>query len=169
MQQLISELTGAVVLSDRAVRQLARVKQARREHVQAHGHDPTTRQLAAHTGLSVEQVENLIVAESRPRGLEERIGDPTGDSATFTEMLADPRAEDAYERVPRNLEVAKLPRLFSELNDRERRIVCARFGLDGPEQTLRQLGSDLGVSAERVRQIEERGLGKLRAAADVAA
>jgi RNA polymerase sigma factor (sigma-70 family) len=48
------------------------------------------------------------------------------------------------------------------LNERERTIIRARFGLDGPESTLRELGEQLGVSAERVRQIEEVSLAKLR-------
>jgi RNA polymerase sigma factor (sigma-70 family) len=51
------------------------------------------------------------------------------------------------------------------LNDRERMILRARYGLDGPEQSLRDLGEQIGVSGERVRQIEQRALGKLRSAA----
>jgi RNA polymerase primary sigma factor len=48
------------------------------------------------------------------------------------------------------------------LNERERTIICARFGLEGPESTLGQLGEQLGISAERVRQIEAVSLAKLR-------
>jgi RNA polymerase sigma factor (sigma-70 family) len=55
--------------------------------------------------------------------------------------------------------------LLGSLNDRERMILRARYGLDGPEQSLRDVAERLGVSAERVRQIEQRALGKLRAAA----
>jgi RNA polymerase sigma factor (sigma-70 family) len=52
--------------------------------------------------------------------------------------------------------------VLAVLSERERTIICARFGLDGPESTLRELGEQLGVSAERVRQIEEVSLRKLR-------
>jgi RNA polymerase sigma factor (sigma-70 family) len=162
MQQLVSELTRPVVLSDRAVRQLARVKEAKRVHVQAHGSEPTAGQLAAETGLDRVQVENLVAAERMPRALEEPIGRDDGAGATFGEMLADPRAEDAYDRVPRRVDMEKLPALLCRLSERERAIVCARYGLDGPEKTLRELGGTLGVSAERVRQIEQRALDKLR-------
>jgi RNA polymerase sigma factor (sigma-70 family) len=55
-----------------------------------------------------------------------------------------------------------LPAMLSALNERERTIVRARFGLDGRQRTLRELAGTLGVSAERVRQIEQRALGKLR-------
>jgi RNA polymerase primary sigma factor len=167
MQQLVSELTRPVVLSDRAIRQLARIKDARRAHLQRHGREPTTRELAEETGLRREQVEDLVVAERAPRGLEESVGGEDGGT-TFGELLADPLAEEAYERVPRNMQVEELPGLLDELDERESLIVRARFGLDGPEQTLRELAGGLGVSAERVRQIEHVALDKLRSAIAVA-
>ena len=77
MQQLVAEVTGPVVLSDRALRQLARVKDARRTHLQAGGHEPSTAELVETTGLSREQVENLVAVERTPRALEE----PTGEGA----------------------------------------------------------------------------------------
>lgn len=165
MQQLVSEMTRPVVLSDRALRQLARVKDAHREHMQENGREPTCGELADHTGLRREQVENLIAAERKPRALDEPVGGEDDGVGTFGELLADPRAEEAYDRVPRQLEAARLPDLLDGLSDRERAIVRARYGLDGPERTLRELATGLGVSAERVRQIEQEALGKLREAA----
>jgi RNA polymerase sigma factor (sigma-70 family) len=162
MQHLVSELTGAVVLSDRAVRQLARVKDATSNHLQTHGDHPTTGELAAETGLSTEQVEHLVAAERRPRALEEPVGDGEGGVATFGDLLADPAAEEQYDLAPPDIELQALAVLLRGLTARERTIVLGRFGLDGPERTLRDLGSDLGVSAERVRQIEERALEKMR-------
>jgi RNA polymerase sigma factor (sigma-70 family) len=61
-------------------------------------------------------------------------------------------------------ELAVLAPLVESLEDRERAIVCARFGLGRPVKTLREVGEVLHVSAERVRQIEEAALNKLRAA-----
>src|SRR2546421_5299734 len=69
MQQLVSELTRPVVLSDRALRQLARVKDARREHLQVHSREPSSADLAETTGLTRDQVENLLAVERAPRGL----------------------------------------------------------------------------------------------------
>src|SRR5207253_7791852 len=71
MQQLVAEMTRPVVLSDRALRQLARVKEARRAHLQAHKREPSAAELAAATGFTREQVESLIATERMPRGLEE--------------------------------------------------------------------------------------------------
>jgi RNA polymerase sigma factor (sigma-70 family) len=161
MQQLVSELTGAVVLSDRAVRQLARVKQAHRTHLQEVGSEPSLEDLSAATELARVQIENLLAAQQRPRGLEEPVAQD-GDRRTFGEMLADPSSEDEYERLPLRLGAQQVPDLLDRLDAREQAILRARFGLDGDEQTLRELAGTMGVSAERVRQIEERALDKLR-------
>ena len=166
MQQLVSQLTRPVVLSDRAIRQLTRVRDARRQHLQSHGSEPTCDELAAETNLGRSQVEDLIVAERSPRALDEPLRGEEGVGATLGDLLADPHAEDAYDRVPQRLAMEALPRLMDALGDRERKILCARFGLDGPERTLREVAGELGVSAERVRQLEQRALAKLRAAVD---
>lgn len=162
MQQLVSELERPVVLSDRALRQLASVRDARHEHVQRHGREPSCAELAAGAGLAREQVERLIAAERRPRALEEPVGAEADAGATFADLLADPAAEDAYDRVPGHAETAHLRPLLDALDPREHWIVTKRFGLDGPARTLRELARVLGVSAERVRQVEQVALDKLR-------
>ena len=165
MQQLVSELTRPVVLSDRAVRQLARVRNAEREHLQSHGKVPTLGDIADDTGLTRPQIEHLVAAARTPRALDEPLGGEESGS-TFGDLVCDPRAEDAYERVPARAQICELESMLDRLDGRERMIVRARYGLDGPERTLRQLALSLGVSAERVRQIERRALDKLREAAD---
>jgi RNA polymerase primary sigma factor len=164
MQGLVSQLTWPSVLSDRALRQLAHVKAAQRLRLQQDGREPTPAQLAEATGLRRLQVQQLLAAERRSRSLHEPAGGQDG-GVTLAEMLRDPRAEDAFERVPRDQEIAQLPQLLRRLTPRETTVVRAHFGLDGDEVTLRELGVTLGVSAERVRQIERDALGKLRAAA----
>ena len=165
MQQLVAELTGPVVLSDRALRQLARLNEVRRTRLEAHGREPSTAELAAEAGLTQEQVENLRAAQRTPQALEAPVLGEEGRIGTFGDLLVDPLAEDEYERVVSRLEVEELRGLLSGLSDRERAILRARYGLDGAERTLREIGSAHGLSAERVRQIEKRALGKLRAAA----
>jgi len=165
MQQLVAELTRPVVLSDRALRQLARMKDFHRAYVQAQGREPTHQELAAGTELSDEQVANLIASDQPARGLDEPVVGEEGTIGTFGELLVDPIAEDEYERALDDIELAQLRSLLSGLSERERSVLRARYGLDGgQERTLREIGGELGLSAERVRQIEQRALGKLRAA-----
>jgi RNA polymerase sigma factor (sigma-70 family) len=163
MQQLVAELTRPVVLSDRALRQLACLKDTRQCYVRDHGREPTLAELTAQSGLSVQQVQSLTTAERRPRGLEEPIGGPDETGGTFGDLVVDPCAEDAFDEVPLRLGIEDLPEMLDCLGERERLIVRARFGLDGEERTLRDLAEDLGVSAERVRQLEQGALEKLRA------
>ena len=165
MQRLVAELTRPVVLSDRALRQLARVNDAHRAQLQEHGREPSLMELAARTGLTREQVENLIAAGRTPRPLDEPVAEEEGRVGPLGDLVVDPLAEDEYERVVSRLEIEELRGLLSGLSDRERAVLRARYGLDGPEQTLREIGGAHGLSAERVRQIEHRALGKLRAAA----
>jgi RNA polymerase sigma factor (sigma-70 family) len=165
MQQLVAELTRPVVLSDHALRQLARLKDAHRKLKQASGEEPTTSQLADSTGLEPDQLANLIAVDRPPRGLEEPIHSEEGAIGTFGELIIDPLAEDEYERVVSHVAAGQLRDLLSGLSERERDVLRARFGLKGEAKNLRQIAEVLGVSPERVRQLESRALGKLRAAA----
>jgi RNA polymerase primary sigma factor len=165
MQQLVSELTRPAVLSDRALRQLAQLNDAHRRALGETGREPTRDELAAHTGLALEQVDNLLAADRPPRSTDEPVLGDDGAVGTFGDLLVDPLGEEEYERVLNAIETEELLALLAGLSDRERTIVRARFGLDGEEQSLRDIGAKLGLSAERVRQLEQRALGKLAAAA----
>jgi len=165
MQQLIAELTRPIVLSDRSLRQLSALKRAHNTYLTEHGHEPTADQLADQTGFSHTQVGDLVALDRVPRSLQESVRGPDGELGAFGELLVDPLAEDAYEQLLDDSEIEQVRALLGSLNDRERMILRARYGLGGPEQSLRDLGEQIGVSGERVRQIEERALGKLRSAA----
>ncbi|MEA2153977.1 MAG: polymerase primary sigma factor [Solirubrobacteraceae bacterium] len=166
MQQLVAELTRPVVLSDRALRHLARLKEAHRDALQQDGREPGRGELATRSGLSLEQVDDLLATERAPRSLEEPADGSGDDVGTFGELLVDPLADSAYEQVLESIEIEQLHALLAGLSDREREVLRARYGLDdaGDELSLRAVGARLGLSAERVRQIESRALGKLAAA-----
>jgi RNA polymerase primary sigma factor len=165
MQQLIAELTRPVVLSDRSLRQLSALKRAHHAYIAEHGQEPSADQLAKQTGLSHAQVGDLVALDRVPRSTEEPAAGSDGELGAFGELLVDPLAEDAYEQLLDHSEIEQIRALLGSLNERERMILRARYGLDGPEQSLRDLGEQIGVSGERVRQIEQRALGKLRSAA----
>jgi RNA polymerase primary sigma factor len=158
MQELVAELTRPVALSDHAVRGLARVKAARRAHVQIHGAEPTSGELAAATGLTGTQLDDLLAIDRRPQSFEE----PLGNGGTLADVVADPASEREYEHVLDRLE---LQGVADQLDERERAVLQGHYGLGQPPQTLSSLGARLGLTAERVRQIEANALEKLRQAA----
>jgi RNA polymerase sigma factor (sigma-70 family) len=162
MQELVAEVTRPVALSDHAVRGLAQVNAVRREHLQAHGAEPTRAQLAAATGFARAQLDSLLAIERPARSFEEPLG---GDEGTFGEIVADPGAEKEYERVLDNMEIQAVRGLADRLDERERRVLSGHYGLGRRSQTLGEIGADLGLTAERVRQIEVAALEKLRRAA----
>jgi RNA polymerase sigma factor (sigma-70 family) len=163
MQGLVAELTRPVVLSDRALRGLARLREAHGDALEESGSEPSHGELAERTGMSVEQVGDLMATERPARSLEEPLAGEDGIVGIFGDLLVDPLAEGEYERVLAGIEAEELHALLAGLSQRERDVLRARYGLDGEEESLRAVGRRLGLSGERVRQIEQRALGKLAA------
>jgi RNA polymerase primary sigma factor len=162
MQELVADLSRAVALSDRAVRGLAAVRAARGQLHESHGREPTVAELADAAGLSREQVESLLAADRPARSLEAPVRADDDSVGTLGDHIADPGAEEAFGVVLDDIELHHIETLANALTERERTVISAHFGLGEPAKTLAQVGSVLGVSAERVRQIEGGALGKLR-------
>ena len=163
MQQLVAELARPFVMSDRALRQLAEVKNAHAGLLRE-GRSGTLAELGERTGVEHSQLANLIAADRPPKALEEPIRGEEGDIGVFGELIADPLAEDEYERVISELTAEELRGLLAGLSERERSVLRLRYGMDEEPQSLRAIGGRMGLSTERVRQLESRALGKLRAA-----
>jgi RNA polymerase sigma factor (sigma-70 family) len=161
MQQLVAQVTRPIVLSDRALRGLARIRDARRDLAQQHGREPTTDEIATKAGLTRAQADDLLAIERPSRALEEPVGSLEG-TGTLADLIEDPEAESEYGKVLERIEIDQVRALTEDLSERERVILAAHYGLGRSAQTLREIGDDLGVSPERVRQLEERALAKLR-------
>jgi RNA polymerase primary sigma factor len=161
MQELVAQLTRPVALSDRAARDLARLRRARNEALQTCGREPTTEALSAATGLAPAQVDSLLATDRMPRGLQDRFGADHVSSPTIAETIVDPVAEQAYEKVLDDLEIDGVLGLTNELEDRERAVIRSHYGLGEEARTLSEIGAGLGLTAERARQIEAGALTKL--------
>ena len=87
MQELVAELTRPVALSDRAVRELAQVRRARSEHLQAHGVEPSPDELSRATGLTPTQLERLQASERTPRSTQEQLTREDESTATVGDTI----------------------------------------------------------------------------------
>jgi RNA polymerase primary sigma factor len=166
MQQLVAELTWPVVLSDRALRQMARVRAAERRFAQDHGRAPSPAELGEASGVGTDHLGLLLAAERAAHPLDERVAVERGAGSVLGDMVRDPAAEDPLERVPTRDAADRIGELLDALDERERLVLDHHYGLDRDARTLRDIASDLEVSPERVRQIEQGALEKLRSACD---
>ena len=153
MQEFVAELVRPVSLSDRAVRHLAHLRRARRDYQQTHRGEPTTEELSRATGFPLVQVESLQAAERSPREMDDQLA---------ADGIVDPAAEQAYQDVLDELEIEYVRDLTDELDERERAVIRAHYGVGEKAQTLSEIGAGLGLTAERARQIEVVALSKLR-------
>jgi RNA polymerase sigma factor (sigma-70 family) len=165
MQQLVAEVSRPIVLSDRALRELATVKRAGSAYSQRRGRDASVAELSGVTGISTNRIQSLLAIDRPARGLEEPLRSAEGATVTLVDVIEDPRAADELDRVLERFETRRLADLAGRLGEREREIVADHYGLGRPAQTLREIGGRLELSAERVRQIEEHAFEKLRATA----
>lgn len=164
MQELIGDLARPVSLSDRAVRDLAHIKTARADFLQAHGAEPSANELGVVTGFTGKQLGNLLATDLIPRGIDEPLGGQDDGGPTVGDAITDPAAEQEYQQVLDSIEIAEVTDLTEQLDARERDVLRAHYGLDQPSRTLSEIGGSLGVTAERARQIESHALHTLREA-----
>src|SRR5688572_13562753 len=125
------------------------------------GREPTDQELAEATGMTVLSLREMRNAAIRPASLDAPVGDD--ESSILSELVLDENAESPYEELETKTSVEMLTEIMSKLSPREASILSYRFGLDGgTEKTLEEVGRRFGVTRERVRQLQNASLGKLR-------
>jgi RNA polymerase primary sigma factor len=143
--------------------QVRRVQRSRRQLAQKLNRDPSTEEIARDSGLTSERVQELFELVEDPVSLETPVGD--GESMV-ADLIEDERSESPDGATAANARTVELTAAIERLNPRMKHVVLRRFGLDGrPPQTLEEVGQDLGITRERVRQLETRALRELRAVA----
>jgi RNA polymerase primary sigma factor len=127
------------------------------------GREPTDEELADEIGISSGKVSQLKRVSIRPASLDAPISDD--DSTEFGEIVGDEDAQTPFELFRDKNMRGELSELLEVLNDRERKIIFKRFGLDGGKpETLEEIGKKFGVTRERIRQLQNIALAKLRGA-----
>jgi len=125
------------------------------------GHEPSDEELADEMGMTAARVRQMRQAAVRPASLDAPIGDD--DSNNFSDVVQDENATSPYDNLEDKTVTGMLQDMVKHLNDREATILRYRFGLDGgTEKTLEEVGVKFGVTRERVRQIQNLALRKLR-------
>jgi RNA polymerase sigma factor (sigma-70 family) len=130
-------------------------------YLEKYGREPTTEELAADTGLKPDMIRNLFSMVIRTYSLETIIDDE--GRLTLEEIIPDTAGEEplgAYEQTKRVEEIASW---LETLSTDERKVMIMRFGLDGGDpKTLDSIGKTFGVTRERIRQVEQKAINKLR-------
>ena len=140
--------------------QVRRMMRARRQLAQRLDRDATTKELADESGLPESRIEQLLDLVEDPVSLETPVGD--GESL-YGDLIEDTKSDRPDEETALNLRQTELTRALQSLTPRMRHVLELRFGLSGSDpKTLEEVGEGLGVTRERVRQLETRALRELR-------
>ena len=143
--------------------QVRRLMRARRQLAQKYNREPTEKELAKESGFPEKRVRELLDLVEDPVSLETPVGD--GESM-YADLIEDVHSERPDESTSKKLRRNELAEALLLLNPRMQRVLSLRFGLNGePPQTLEEVGAGLGITRERVRQLESRALRELRAVA----
>ncbi len=129
--------------------------------VQQYGREPTTEELAKQTDLPIEKIKEIQKLTQEPVSLEVTVGDK--DDTVLENYISNEGAVSPEEAVIDNILRDQISKVLETLSEREQTVIKLRFGLeDGIPRSLEEIGRIMGVTRERVRQIEEKSLKKLR-------
>ncbi len=140
---------------------IKKVKQIQHELIQESGRDPTVEEIAKKLKFSTKRVSKVLEHARDAISLDSPIGGEE-DSDLF-DMIEDESTLGPMDEVSKTIETQDIRVALAMLDERERRVLELRYGLDGqPPMTLDDVGSEFGVTRERVRQIESKTLRKIR-------
>jgi RNA polymerase primary sigma factor len=144
-----------------------KLRKARQRLEAAGGRVPSTEELAEAAQLDVQHAEEALAAVEASVSLNQAIGDGDGE---LGDLFADQQADDPVELADTSFEHERLRRALSTLDERERRVLELRFGLAGGEQrSLEDIARELGLTRERIRQLEATAMARLESLLEPAA
>jgi RNA polymerase primary sigma factor len=162
ISRAIADQAKTIRIPIHMIETINRINKITRKYLQEFGKEPDLEQIAEEVGLSVDKVKNVIKITKEPISLEAPIGNE--DDGKFGDFVEDKKSVAPIEFMLKNDLKHQIDDVLDQLNERERAVVRMRFGLldDESDRTLEEIGKELNVTRERVRQIENSAIKKLK-------
>jgi RNA polymerase primary sigma factor len=166
IMQTIFQQTGAIRIPVKESLFIAKVKETYEKLKEELGREPMEEEVAKRLNTSVRKVKNALSIVRLPISLDMPLGEGGEEDFTLLDVLSKKGTEDIEKELIEKTIHEELKSMLDVLDKREKEIIKMRYGLNGEEpKTLEEVGEKLGISRERVRQIEQRALKKLKAVA----
>jgi len=163
IKRALANQSKTIRLPVHLVDKIAKLRRVSNQMTEELGREPTDEELAEEVGMAAAKVASLKSAAIRPTSLDQPLGDD--DHSSLGDIIGDDEAQDPFEQLRDKDLRNEVGDLLDVLDDRERKIINSRFGLDGHKtKTLEEVGVKFGVTRERIRQLQNIALRKLRRA-----
>ncbi len=162
ISRAIADQARTIRIPIHMIETINRINKIIRKHLQESGKEPDLEVIAKEVGLTVDKVKNVIKITKEPVSLEAPVGDE--DDGRFGDFIEDKNSVSPTESVMNDDLNQQIDEVLEQLNEREQAVVRMRFGLltDKSDRTLEEIGKELSVTRERVRQIESSAIKKLK-------
>ena len=162
ISRAIADQARTIRIPIHMIETINRINKVIRKHVQENGKEPDEETIAKEVGLSVEKVKNVIKITKEPISLEAPVG--SDEDGKFGDFVEDTNSKNPVENILKDDLTSQISEVLDQLNDREKAVISMRFGLldDESDRTLEEIGKELNVTRERVRQIESSAIKKLK-------
>ncbi len=162
ISRAIADQAKTIRIPIHMIETINRINKITRKHLQEFGKEPDLEEIAEEVGLSVDKVKNVIKITKEPISLEAPIGNE--EDGKFGDFVEDKKSIAPIDYMLKSDLKGQIDGVLDQLNERERAVVRMRFGLmdDESDRTLEEIGKELSVTRERVRQIENSAIKKLK-------
>ena len=162
ISRAIADQARTIRIPIHMIETINRINKVIRKHLQENGKEPDIETIAEEVGLSIDKVKNVIKITKEPISLEAPIGNE--DDGKFGDFVEDRNSVSPMEHILKNDLKEQIDDVLEQLNEREKTVIRMRFGLldDESDRTLEEIGKELVVTRERVRQIESSAIKKLK-------
>ncbi|MCW9026999.1 MAG: RNA polymerase sigma factor RpoD [Thiovulaceae bacterium] len=162
ISRAIADQARTIRIPIHMIETINRINKIMRKHLQEHGKEPDVETIAEDVGLSVEKVKNVIKITKEPISLEAPIG--SEEDGRFGDFIEDKTSLSPSDAILKDDLKVQIEQVLEQLNEREKAVIKLRFGImdDESDRTLEEIGKELTVTRERVRQIESSAIKKLK-------